>query len=134
MTLSTSLPEMPSDVYGEFNALKPLAVTVGEKAMTLSAGGGAQKATLKFNSKTGVVSGGFNLAYADASGKAKTVKAKYNGVVQLGFGDSCGCNENPQPFVNGFWVFDDKLSYPTAGGKAKTIGVKRGASVVIDIE
>lgn len=134
MTLTTSLPEMPSDVYGPFDYVAPLPVKVGEKTMVLSAGGGAQKATLKFNSKTGVVTGGFNLSYTDASGKAKTVKAKYNGVVQLGFGDSCGCSSNPQPFVNGFWVFDYKLSYPAAGGKAKTIGVKRGAAVMIDIE
>ena len=134
MTLTISQPEMDSDVYGPFAALEPLSVKVGEKTMTLSAGGGTQKLTLKFDSKTGIVSGGFNLSYKDASGKAKTVKATYNGVVQLGFGNACGCSSNSQPFMSGFWTFADKLSYPVAGGKDKTIKVKRGASVKIDVE
>ena len=132
MTFTVSMPEMPSDVYGEFEAPAALAVKVGEKSVSLSDGGGAQKATLKFAAKTGVVSGGFNLSYKDASGKSKTVKATYNGVVQLGFGNACGCSSNTQPFMSGFWVFGDKLSYPNAGGKAKTISVKRGAAAVID--
>ena len=134
MTFAVTLPEMESDVYGEFARPDALSVKVGEKTMTLSAGGGTQKATLKFNAKTGVMSGGFNLSYTDASGKAKTVKAKYNGVVQLGFGDSCGCNENPLPFVSGFWTFKDKISFPTAGGRDSTLSVVRGAAVTIDVE
>ena len=134
MTLTVSQLETPSDVYGAFVALEPLSVKVGEKTMDLPAGGGAQKLTLKFNSKTGVVNGKFNLSYTDEKGKAKTLSASYNGVVQLGFGDSCGCDENPEPFVSGFWVFDDKLSYPVTGGTSKTIKVKRGAAVTIDVE
>ena len=134
MVLTISQPATPSDVYGVFDKTDALPVKVGEKTMSLPAGGGSQKLALKFNSKTGVVSGKFSLSYKDASGKAKTIAATYGGVVQLGFGDSCGCNENPEPFVSGFWVFDDKLSYPNAGGKNATIKVKRGAAVTIDVE
>ena len=134
MTLTVSQLETPSDVYGVFDHIDQLPVKVGEKTMTLPAGGGKQKLTLKFNSKTGVVSGKFNLSYTDEKKRTKTVSASYNGVVQLGFGDSCGCNDNPEPFVSGFWFFTDKLSYPVTGGKSKTISVKRGASVTIDVE
>lgn len=133
MTFAIEMPAAPSDVYGEFDAVAPLRVKVGEKSISLINGGGEQKATLKFDAKTGVVSGKFNLSYTDGAGKAKTVSASYNGVVQLGFGDSCGCATNPQPFVNGFWVFGDKLSYPNAAGRNATINVKRGASAIIDV-
>ena len=133
MTLVVEMPAVPSDAYGVFDAVAPLRVKVGEKSISLLNGGGTQKATLKFDAKTGVVSGGFNLSYKDESGRDKTVKATYNGVVQLGFGDSCGCATNPQPFVNGFWVFGDKLSYINAASRKKTISVKRGAPAVIDV-
>ena len=130
LTISKLVP--PSDVYGAFAEFDRLPVKVGEKTITLSEGGGSQKLTLKFDAKTGVVSGKFDLSYKDESGKSKTLSAKYSGVVQLGFGDSCGCNENPQPFVNGFWHFDDLLTYPNAGGRNATLKVKRGAGFVVD--
>ena len=138
MKLTISQPEVPSDVYGEFDTslVDKLDVTVGEKTLTVSDRGGKQKLTLKFNAKTGVVTGKFNLSY-DANGKKKTVSASYNGVVQLGFGYSCGCgDETPgepetRPFLSGFWVFADKLSYQNGTRSAK-LSVKRGAAITID--
>ena len=142
MKLTITQPEAPSDVYGEFDTslIDKLDVKVGEKTITVSDRGGKQKLTLNFNAKTGVVSGKFNLSYTDENKRAKTVSASYNGVVQLGFGYSCGCgDENPdepdtRPFLSGFWFFSDKLSYPVIGGNSKTINVKRGAAITIDVE
>ena len=83
-------------------------------------------AKLKFNRKTGIVSGTFLVPFA-----SKQVKATYKGVILLGFGDPCGCSfdpENVMPFVNGAWYVSDKVTDSTG----KTISYKRGGAITID--
>ena len=83
-------------------------------------------AKLKFNRKTGIVSGTFLVPF-----EAQQVKATYKGVILLGFGDACGCSfdpENVMPFVNGSWYISDKLT----DSDGKTISYKRGGAITID--
>ena len=83
-------------------------------------------AKLKFNRKTGIVSGTFLVPF-----QSKQVKATYRGVILLGFGDPCGCSfdpDNVMPFVNGSWYVSDKVT--DSSGKA--ISYKRGGAVTID--
>ena len=125
MSLTVDQPRRASDYYGEFGPVEPVTVTIGDQEMRIP-DGGPNGITLKFNRKTGVVSGKFSLY--DALGKK--ISAAYQGVVQLGFGNACGCAENPQPFVNGFWYVTDKIGY---GDGNKFLSVKRGGRLVIDV-
>ena len=128
MTLSVSLPKLGSDFYGEFAEVSPIEVEVEDTTITRkTAFGGDNEITLKFNRKTGVISGKFDL-YCDSA--AKPVSATYQGVVQLGFGNACGCSDQQLPFVSGFWYVKDKIE--TDKGSGSYISVNRGGQVTID--
>lgn len=129
MDLSVLLPNLGSDFYGAFDAVEPITVEVKDTTiMRKDSSGGNNKITLSFSRKTGVVSGKFEL-YCGTEGKK--LSAKYQGVVQLGFGGACGCETNPQPFVNGFWYVTDKIE--TDKGTGTYISVKRGGRMEIDV-
>ena len=68
----------------------------------------------------GLVTGSATLGYVEASGRAKTVKASYAGVVTPGY--------DAVSSVSGFWYFTDKLDYEQAG-RVKQLSVVRGAAV-----
>ena len=123
-TLAAGVPE----------AVDPIAVAIGEKALSIVKGEGnnACRATLAFNRTTGVVSGTFRLPYTRTDGKATTVTATYRGVMLIGWGPGCGCDESlvtdvQLAFVNGaFWVSDKA---PDTRGR--TVSVKRGGTARI---
>ena len=135
MTLAAFLPDYASDYYRDFDAIEPIDVKVTKTGITrLDSKGGKNKISLSFSKSTGVVSGTFKVFCKDAKGKAQTLSATYKGVVQLGFGDGCGCHtgsEAVKPFVNGFWYFTDKLGYKS-GKTTQYLSVKRGGELVID--
>ena len=129
MDLSVLLPTLGSDFYGTFADVEPITVEVKNSTITRKdSTGGANKITLSFNRKTGVVSGKFDLYYGT---EGKKLSAKYQGVVQLGFGGACGCETDPQPFVNGSWYVTDKIE--TVKGTGKYISVKRGGRMEIEV-
>lgn len=106
----------------------PFDVWVEPDSIELMDGGLVSEcnAKLKFNRKTGIVSGTFLVPFS-----SKQVKATYKGVILLGFGDPCGCSfdpENVMPFVNGSWYLSDKVTDSTG----KTISYKRGGAITID--
>ena len=84
-------------------------------------------AKLKFAKKTGVVSGSFDMPFRE-----KTVKAKFKGVVTIGFGNGCGCHDDTLtlPFVNGSWYISDKIG--DAAGTA--VSVKRGGAIDLEVK
>ena len=138
MTLTVVLPDgFASDSYGEFKPVEQIDVTVGEHSITRAdSAGGANKITLSYTKSTGIVSGKFDLHYTDAKTQTdKKLSASYAGVIQLGYGDECGC-ETSLPFVNGCWYVTDKIGYDwdEAKGVFKKwlSSVKRGGAVTIE--
>lgn len=132
MRLKVELPVGGSDYYDAFGEVEPIDLKIGATKITRKdSKGGANKISLSFDKKTGVVSGKFNLKCAK-DGQTKTLTAAYKGIVELGFGSSCGCGTS-KPFVSGFWTFDDKFNYES-GSKTKTQSVKRGGLFTIDVE
>ena len=131
MRLTVELPAGGSDYFDAFGEVEPIDLKIGESKITRKdSKGGANKISLSFDKKTGVVSGKFNLRCAK-DGQSKTLTATYKGIVELGFGSSCGCGTS-KPFVSGYWTFDDKFTYES-GNKAKTQSVKRGGLFTIDV-
>ena len=131
MRLTVELPAGGSDYFDAFGEVEPIDLKIGESKITRKdSKGGANKISLSFDKKTGVVSGKFNLRCAK-DGQSKTLTATYKGIVELGFGSSCGC-ETSKPFVSGYWTFDDKFTYES-GNKTKTQAVKRGGLFAIDV-
>ena len=129
MTLTVDMPKVASDYYGVLGPVTPIDVKIeANKIVRLDSTGGPQKITLSYAKATGLVSGTFKLPY-DANGVTKTLSASYKGIVLLGFGNSCGCQESSQPFVSGAWTFSDKIVY----GEGKLLSVKRGDKVTIDV-
>ena len=135
MKLVVDLPAFGSEIYSDFIPVEPIDLKVEAAKITRKdSTGGANKITLSFAKKTGVVSGSFKVACLDAAGKPKQLSAKYRGVVQLGFGVTCSssCSTGGKPFVSGSWTFDDKVGYQDKG-KDKTLSVKRGGLFTIDV-
>ena len=138
MPLAVDVPaSFMSDYYGTFGAVEPIDVTIGTHSVSRAdSTGGRNKITLSYNKSTGIVSGKFDLYYTDAKTHAdKKLTATYAGVIQLGYGDECGCSTS-LPFVNGFWYVTDKIGYQkdeTSGAFKKWLSsVKRGGAVVIE--
>ena len=106
----------------------PFDVWVEPDSIELMDGGLVSEcdAKLKFNRKTGIVSGTFLVPF-----RSQQVKATYKGVILLGFGDPCGCSfdpENVMPFVNGSWFVSDNVT----DSSGKTISCKRGGAITVD--
>ena len=128
MDLSVVLPNAGSDFYGAFGDVEPIKVQVKDTTIVRQdPAGGKNVITLKFNRKTGVVSGKFDL-YTESR---DVLSADYQGVVQLGFGNACGCSIVSEPFVSGFWHVSDKLQTKDTG---KYISLRRGGPVDIDVK
>ena len=111
-----------SDTLATFN------VFVGSDTIEFDDGKTEQwKAKLKFAKKTGAVSGSFVIPFRD-----KMVKAKYKGVVTIGFGNGCGCHDETLvlPFVNGSWYISDSIG--DASGNA--VSVKRGGAIKLEVK
>lgn len=131
MRLKVELPVGGSDYYDAFGEVEPIDLKISATKITRKdSKGGANKVSLSFDKKTGVVSGKFNLKCI-RDGQLKTLTAAYKGIVELGFGSSCGCGTS-KPFVSGYWTFDDKFTYES-GTKTKTQAVKRGGLFTIDV-
>lgn len=118
-------------------AVDAVRVTVGPQALAISKDGpNVCRATLSFNRSTGVVSGSFRLPVTKANGTETTVTASYRGVMLIGWGPGCGCDESlvpsdvKLPFVSGaFWVADKAADAATG----RTLAVKRGGAVGIAV-
>ena len=135
MTFSAIAPAGFADSlkYGKLDCIgsEPvvtLNARVGMDSIELDDGRVSQvNASLKFKRKTGIVSGSFALPFRD-----KTVKAKYSGVVTIGFGNGCGCRDDALvlPFVNGSWYLSDKVADPSG----TAVSVRRGGAVVLEVK
>lgn len=114
--------------------VEPAAVEIKANGLAL-AKGAPNSAKLTFNRSTGIVTGTFRLPYVTADGKAGTTTATYKGVMLIGWGPGCGCEDTPElggdvklPFVSGaFWVSDKAENLST--GRPMT--VKRGGAMEI---
>lgn len=122
---------------GAPGAVDAVRVTVGPQALAISKDGpNVCRATLSFNRSTGVVSGSFRLPVTKANGTETTVTASYRGVMLIGWGPGCGCDESlvpsdvKLPFVSGaFWVADKAADAATG----RTLAVKRGGAAGIAV-
>ena len=118
-------------------AVDAVRVTVGPRTLAISKDGpNVCRATLSFNRSTGVVSGSFRLPVTKANGTETTVTASYRGVMLIGWGPGCGCDESlvpsdvKLPFVSGaFWVADKAADAATWRARA----VKRGGAADIAV-
>ena len=118
-------------------AVDAVRVTVGPQTLAISKDGpNVCRATLSFNRSTGVVSGSFRLPVTKANGTETTVTASYRGVMLIGWGPGCGCDESlvpsdvKLPFVSGaFWVADKAADAATG----RTLAVKRGGAAGIAV-
>ena len=118
-------------------AVDAVRVTVGPRTLAISNDGpNVCRATLSFNRSTGVVSGSFRLPVTKANGTETTVTASYRGVMLIGWGPGCGCDESlvpsdvKLPFVSGaFWVADKAADAATG----RTLAVKRGGAAGIAV-
>ena len=118
-------------------AVDAVRVTVGPRTLAISKDGpNVCRATLSFNRSTGVVSGSFRLPVTKANGTETTVTASYRGVMLIGWGPGCGCDESlvpsdvKLPFVSGaFWVADKAVDAATG----RTLAVKRGGAAGIAV-
>ena len=122
---------------GTPQAVAPVGVVIGARTLTVDPNGpNACRATLSFNRATGVVSGTFRLPVTKADDTETTVTASYRGVMLIGWGPGCGCEDSSAasdvklPFVSGaFWVADKATDAAT--GRART--VKRGGAADIAV-
>ena len=118
-------------------AVDAVRVAVGPRTLAISKDGpNVCRATLSFNRSTGVVSGSFRLPVTKANGTETTVTASYRGVMLIGWGPGCGCDESlvpsdvKLPFVSGaFWVADKAADAATG----RTRAVKRGGAADIAV-
>lgn len=118
-------------------AVDAVRVAVGPRTLAISKDGpNVCRATLSFNRSTGVVSGSFRLPVTKANGTETTVTASYRGVMLIGWGPGCGCEDSPAasdvklPFVSGaFWVADKAADAATRRARA----VKRGGAAGIAV-
>ena len=118
-------------------AVDAVRVTVGPRTLAISKDGpNVCRATLSFNRSTGVVSGSFRLPVTKANGTETTVTASYRGVMLIGWGPGCGCDESlvpsdvKLPFVSGaFWVADKAADAATG----RTLAIKRGGAAGIAV-
>ena len=125
---------LAAGVPGSVDAVR---VTVGPQTLAISKDGpNVCRATLSFNRSTGVVSGSFRLPVTKANGTETTVTASYRGVMLIGWGPGCGCDESlvpsdvKLPFVSGaFWVADKAADAATG----RTLAVKRGGAAGIAV-
>ena len=125
---------LAAGVPGSVDAVR---VTVGSQTLAISKDGpNVCRATLSFNRSTGVVSGSFRLPVTKANGTETTVTASYRGVMLIGWGPGCGCDESlvpsdvKLPFVSGaFWVADKAADAATG----RTLAVKRGGAAGIAV-
>lgn len=112
--------------------LEPATVEVKANGLAL-AKNPPNGAKLTFNRSTGIVTGTFKLPYVAAGGKAGTTTATYKGVMLIGWGPGCGCDESSVgdvmlPFVSGaYWVSDKCGSFTTG----RPVAVKRGGAMEI---
>ena len=97
-----------------------------------------QGASLTLARSTGIVKGSFKLPYTTEAGVAKTLTAKYQGVLILGWGIGCGCDRPDDeqlpavlPFVVGSFFVDDAETV-NDGKSDKSVKVKRGGSAEVD--
>ncbi len=112
--------------------VEPAAVEVKANGIAL-AKNPPNGAKLTFNRSTGIVSGSFKLPYVTAAGKSGTATATYRGVMLIGWGPGCGCEETGDsdvslPFVSGaYWVSDKCESLSTG----RPVSVRRGGAMEI---
>lgn len=122
---------------GTPGAVAEVGVAVGSQKLAVADGDpNVCRATLSFNRSTGIVSGTFRLPVAKADGTETTVTATYRGVMLIGWGPGCGCDESlvpsdvKLPFVNGaFWVSDSVADPETA----RKFFVRRGGAAGIAV-
>ena len=122
---------------GTPQAVAPVGVVIGARTLAVDPNGpNVCRATLSFNRSTGVVSGSFRLPVTKANGTETTVTASYRGVMLIGWGPGCGCDESlvpsdvKLPFVSGaFWVADKAADAATG----RTRAVKRGGAAGIAV-
>ena len=126
-TLAAGVPSTVAEVGVAVESQK-LAVAKGDPNVC--------RATLSFNRSTGIVSGTFRLPVTRADGTETTVTATYRGVMLIGWGPGCGCDESlvpsdvTLPFVSGgFWV-SDKVADPVT---MQVRSVKRGGAAEIAV-
>ena len=125
---------LAAGVPGSVDAVR---VTVGPRTLAISKDGpNVCRATLSFNRSTGVVSGSFRLPVTKANGTETTVTASYRGVMLIGWGPGCGCDESlvpsdvKLPFVSGaFWVADKAVDAATGRTRAGKRGGAAGIAV-----
>lgn len=118
-------------------AVDAVRVAVGPRTLAISKDGpNVCRATLSFNRSTGVVSGSFRLPVTKTNGTEATVTASYRGVMLIGWGPGCGCDESlvpsdvKLPFVSGaFWVADKAAD----AAMGRTRAVKRGGAAGIAV-
>lgn len=120
---------------GTPGAVDAVGVAVGSQSLAIAKdAANACRATLSFNRSTGVVTGTFRLPVVKANGAATVVTATYRGVMLIGWGPGCGCDEAlvesdvKLPFVNGaFWVSDTQVDPLTL----RKYTVRRGGAAEI---
>lgn len=116
-------------------AVDPLVLQVTESAMKMVVGQpNPYKVSFSLARSTGVVTGNFKLPYVDEkTGGEKTLSATFKGIVLVGWGEGCGCGDYDKflPFVNGSYVFSDKVEYQR-GTATRTLTVKRGGILSVD--
>lgn len=127
----------PSDGSEAVWSAADTAVAVGDNnAIGLVSPANAQRLSFTFNKMTGIVSGVFNLGYANGS----SVRATYKAIVLPGWGTaSCvicnpGASEtSDRPFISGAAWFSEKLTYDV-NNRSRSINVKRGCPVSVGLE
>lgn len=114
--------------------IEPAAVEVKANGLAL-AKNPPNGEKLTFNRSTGIVTGTFKLPYVTAAGKSATATATYKGVMLIGWGPGCGCEDTGDsdvqlPFVSGAYWVSDKCESLTTG---KPVSVKRGGAMEIGV-
>lgn len=130
LLLGFDVSSLVTTSFGAPVAVSPLNVMIDETTVKLDPEqANPAGVKLSFSRSTGIVTGSFNMTCADAK-----LRATYKGVVLTGWGEGCGCGVTAGlktlPFVNGSFYFTDKVEI----GPRKTVNVKRGGSVMVDVE
>ena len=130
--LNVSMPLLGSQVC-VMDPVVGVPMVVGRNTLSVTAptAENPNKVALKVDA-SGVVSGTFSVKAVE-NGKAKTVSAKFNGVVLIGWSSSCGCGTVDLPFINGSWSFSDKIGYPGARGATQYLTVVRGGEITSSV-